>query len=83
MSLIGNVIAIAFAGNPGSINYAMFTSAFCMVVVLYGFASAFVETLAIPVVLMAVDVIATILSFVAGVVLAAKLHVHSCTNLVS
>lgn len=80
LALIGNVIAIAFAGNPSSINYAMFTSVFCMLVVLYGFVAAFVEPLAIPIALIAADGLATLFSFIAGVVLAAKLGVHSCSN---
>jgi hypothetical protein len=80
MSLIGNVIADAFAGNPSSINYAMFTATFSMIVVLYGFVAAFVEAFAIPIVLLILDGLATIFTFIAGVVLAAKLHVHSCNN---
>jgi hypothetical protein len=80
MALIGNVIAIAFAGNPSSINYAMFTSTFCMLVVLFGFAAAFVEALAMPIVLLVLDGLAVVFSFIAGVVLAAKLGAHSCTN---
>jgi len=80
LALIGNVIAIAFSGNPSSINYAMFTSVFCMLVVLYGFAAAFVDFLAIPIALIVADALATLFSFVAGVVLAARLGVHSCTN---
>jgi len=81
--LIGNVIADAFAGNPSVVNYAIFVSVFCMLVVLYGFTAAFVESLAIPIALMAADGLAAIFSFIAGVALAAKLHVHSCGNAVS
>jgi hypothetical protein len=61
----------------------MFTSVFCMLVVLYGFAAAFVESLAIPIALIVADGLATLFSFIAGVVLAAKLGVHSCSNDVS
>jgi len=80
LALIGNVIATAFAGNPSAVNYAIFVSVFSLLVVLYGFAAAFVESLAIPIALAAADALATIFSFIAGVVLAAKLHVHSCGN---
>jgi hypothetical protein len=80
LALIGNVIAIAFHGNPSSINYAMFTSVFCMLVVLYGLAAAFVDSLAIPIALIVADGLATLFSFIAGVVLAARLGVHSCNN---
>jgi len=83
LALIGNVIATAFAGNPSAVNYAIFVSVFSLLVVLYGFAAAFVESLAIPIALAVADALATIFSFIAGVVLAAKLHVHSCGNAVS
>src|SRR6266536_255552 len=81
--LIGNVIASAFAGNPSSINYAIFVAAFSWLVLIFGLAAAFVESLAIPVVMWALDGLATIFTFIAGVVLAAKLGVHSCGNHVS
>jgi hypothetical protein len=79
-ALIGNVIASAFAGNPSSINYAIFVSVFSWIVLLYGLVAAFAEGLAVPVVLWAMDGLAAILTFIAGVVLAAKLGVHSCGN---
>jgi hypothetical protein len=79
-ALIGNVIAEAFSGNPSSINYAMFTSVFSWVVVLYGIAALFVESLAIPLILGSMDILATLFNFIAGVVLAARLQVHSCNN---
>lgn len=79
-ALIGNVIADAFAGNPSSINYAIFTSVFCWVAVLYGIAALFSEALAYPLILGTMDILATFLTFIAGVVLAAKLGVHSCSN---
>jgi len=79
-ALIGNVIAEAFAGNPSSINYAMFAAAFSWVVLLYGLAAAFIEGLAITIVLAAMDVLAVLFTFIAGLVLAAKLGVHSCNN---
>jgi len=79
-ALVGNVIADAFAGNPSAINYAIFVAVFSWIVVFYGFAASFVEALAIPIVLLVLDGLATLLTFIAGVVLAAKLHVHSCGN---
>lgn len=82
-ALIGNVIASAFSGNPSSINYAIFVSVFSWIVLLYGMAAAFVESLAMPIVLGAMDLLATIFTFIAGVVLAAGLNVHSCNNRVS
>lgn len=84
MSLVGNVIALTFSGHhKAAVNYAMFTAAFCMVVVLYGFVAAVVEAVALPLVLIVVDGLAMIFSIIAGIVLAAKLTVHSCNNFVS
>lgn len=82
-ALVGNVIAEAFAGNAAAINYAIFVAAFSWVVLLFGGVAAFVTSLAIPVVLIVLDGLATLLTFIAGVVLAARLGVHSCGNVVS
>ncbi len=79
-TLIGNVIAGAFAGNASSINYAMFVSTFDMLVVLFGFAAVFMDLSAAGLIMVVLDVLATIFTFIAGVVLAAKLGVHSCSN---
>lgn len=81
-ALIGNVIASAFSGNPSSINYAIFVSVFCWIVLIYGFLAAFMESLAIPMALWVLDGLATLFTFIAGVVLAARLGVHSCNNTV-
>lgn len=78
LALVGNAIADAFSGNPSSVNFAIFVSTWSMLVLLYGVGAAFVDSLAIPVALMALDAISTLLTFIAGVVLAAKLGVHSC-----
>ena len=82
-ALVGNVIAEAFAGNASAINYAIFVAVFSWIVLLLGAAAAFIGALAIPVVMIALDAVATLLTFIAGVVLAAKLGVHSCSNSVS
>jgi len=79
-ALIGNVIAEAFAGNPSSINYAIFVAVFSWVVLLVWLLGMFVEIFAIPMVSIALDGIAALLTLIAGIVLAAKLHVHSCSN---
>ena len=83
LSLIGNVIAGAFAGNPSAVNYSIFVAIFCMLVVLFGIAGVFVESLAIPIALAVADGLAALFSVIAGIVLAAELHVHSCGNQVS
>lgn len=83
MALIGNVIATAFAGNPSSINYAIFVTVFDMLVVFFGFAAIFMDLSALGIIIAVADVLAAVFTFIAGVVLAAKLHVHSCSNSVS
>jgi len=80
MALIGNVIATAFAGNQSSINFAIFVTVLDMVVVLVGFGAAFMDLSSAGIFLAIGDLLAAIFTFVAGVVLAAKLGVHSCSN---
>jgi len=79
-ALVGNVIAEAITGNASAINYAIFVAVFSWIVLLYGFAAVFVESIAIPIALAVLDGLATLFTFIAGVVLAAKLGVHSCGN---
>lgn len=82
-ALIGNAIAEAFHGNPSSVNWAMAAAVFCWVPILYGLVASFMESIAIPVALMALDGITFVLSFIASLVLSVKLGVHSCGNKVS
>jgi hypothetical protein len=82
-ALVGNALDNIFTGSPASINYAMFAAAFSWIVLLYGLVAAFIESLAWPFVLIILDGLATLFTFVAAVVLAARLRVHSCTNVVS
>jgi hypothetical protein len=83
-ALIGNVIAEAFSGNPSSVNYAIFVAVFSWIVLLIGLVVAFTDLENIILqVLIALDALAVVFTFVAGVVLAAKLGVHSCGNTVS
>lgn len=81
-ALIGNVLAGKTSNSPPT-NYAMFTIVFCWLVWIYGMAAAIIESIAIPIVLIIVDAFATMFTFIAGVVLAAKLGAHSCNNRVS
>lgn len=82
-ALVGNAIDSMFAGSAASVNFVMFVAALDWIVVLYGLVAAFVESLAIPFVLLALDALATLFTLIAGIVLAARLRVHSCTNAVS
>jgi len=79
MALVGNAIARQAFSNS-SVNYAMFTTAWNWIVIIYGFAAAFIDGLNHPIIILTLEVLAVLFNFVAGVVLAAKLHVHSCGN---
>ncbi|KAG9248175.1 putative Non-classical export protein 2 [Calycina marina] len=79
-ALVGNAIQEAFAGNPSSVNFAIFAAVFALITVLYGLVAAFMDAVAVPILLMALDAISLVATFIAGVVLAAKLGVHSCGN---
>ena len=84
MSLIGNIIADAFGGNPSVINYSMFVAVFSMLSLFYLFAIAFKEDFAIhPALAMVLDVLNTIFFFCGAVALSADLGAHSCSNSVS
>jgi hypothetical protein len=81
MALIGNIIAGAFAGNPSSINYTMFVSAFSMFTLFYLVPASFNLDWAIhPIIMIVVDGLNCVFFFCAAIALAAKLTVHSCSN---
>lgn len=82
MALVGNMIADSIGGNHSAVNYAMFVSIFSMLSLFYLIFAAVKDAFP-PIITLALDVINTILFFIGGVVLAAKLHVHSCGNQVS
>ncbi|KAF7874009.1 hypothetical protein EAF04_002681 [Stromatinia cepivora] len=79
LALIAAAIDIQRAGK-NSVNYAMFTAVFSMIVVLYGLAAAFVESLAHPLVLAVMDGAAVGFNLLAGIILPGFLHAHSCSN---
>lgn len=82
MALVGNMIAQAFhGGNPASVNYAMFTSAFSMVSLFLLFPMTWKPEWGlhaiVPIIL---DALNAIFFFTSGIVLAARLGAHSCSN---
>lgn len=81
-ALLGNVIADASGGTPSQINYCMFAAVLSWIVLAIGFVGAFIESIPF-LVLLAADVLAIFFTFVAAVLLSAKLGVHSCGNAVS
>ncbi|KAM3079381.1 hypothetical protein ACMFMG_005813 [Clarireedia jacksonii] len=78
-ALVGNAIDIQHWGNS-SVNYAMFACVFAWIVLLYGAAASFVEALAVPIVIIVMDALATLFTLLAGIILAGYLNVHSCSN---
>jgi uncharacterized membrane protein len=80
-ALIGNVIANnvnASSGNESAINFTMFVAVLSWLAALYGLAAAVIESLAIPIVLLALDGLATLFTVIDGIVLAAKLRTTNC-----
>jgi len=81
MALVGNIIADAFNGNPSVINYTMFVAIFSMLSLFYLFLAAWTESAPGHALLPAIlDLLNTLFFFCGAVALAAKLHVHSCSN---
>ncbi|KAB8072730.1 membrane-associating domain-containing protein [Aspergillus leporis] len=81
MALVGNMIADSFAGNPATVNYTMFVSAFSMFTLFYLFPASINADWAIhPIIMIIIDTLNAIFFFTAGIALAAKLECHSCSN---
>lgn len=81
MALIGNMIAGAFSGNPATVNYAMFVSAFSMFTLFYLVPATINIDWAIhPIIVIVVDTLNAIFFLTAGIALAARLEAHSCSN---
>jgi hypothetical protein len=81
MALIGNIIAMAFAGNPATINYSMFTATFSIVSLFYLVPASFNINWAIhPIIMIVLDVLNNIFFLTCAIALAAKLECHSCSN---
>ncbi len=80
-ALVGNVIAsnINAAGSAeAAVNFAMFAVVLAWLAAIYGLAAHKVESLSMPIVLLALDGAATLFTAIAGIVLAAKLRATSC-----
>lgn len=84
MALIGNMIAEAFAGNPATVNYSMYTAAFSMLTLFYLVPASFNLDWALhPIIMIVVDLLNAIFFFACAIALAARLECHSCSNEVS
>ena len=83
MALIGNVIAMADAGNPATVNYAMFCASFSMVSLFYLIPASWNPDWSIhPIFMIILDVLNAIFFLTCGIALAARLECHSCSNIV-
>ncbi|KAK0741225.1 marvel domain-containing protein [Schizothecium vesticola] len=83
--LIGNVIAtnIDAAGSAtAAINFTMFVIVLSWLTTIFGLATAFVDRIAIPMALLAADGAASLFTFIAAIVLSAKLGVANCGAIV-
>ncbi|KAI1207372.1 marvel domain-containing protein [Annulohypoxylon truncatum] len=80
-ALIGNVIASNISGSESAVNFTMFVCALSWLAVLYGIISHFVPTVSIPVAALGLDSAATLFTFIAAVVLSAKLQAVNCSHL--
>jgi len=77
--LIGNAIAISVGGSPSAINFCMFVAVISWLAIIFGFAvDFFLGSLAGVAAI--VEGVVALFSVIAGIVLAAKLGVHSCGN---
>jgi hypothetical protein len=82
-ALIGNVIAnnINATGSAESaVNFSMFVIVLSWLVTLLGLAAGIAEALAVPIILLAADGLATLFTLIDGIVLAAKLRAVNCSN---
>ena len=81
MALVGNMIALAFSGNPSIVNYDMFVAVFSMLSLFYlllvAFNDGFTGHPALP---LALDALNVLFFFCGAVAMAAILKCHSCSN---
>ncbi|KAH1292239.1 hypothetical protein KXX11_009700 [Aspergillus fumigatus] len=81
MALIGNINAMAFAGNPATINYSMFTATFSIISLFYLVPASINLNWAIhPIIMIVLDVLNNIFFLTCAIALAARLECHSCSN---
>ncbi|KAK3953927.1 marvel domain-containing protein [Pseudoneurospora amorphoporcata] len=80
-ALIGNVIALDVAASSSAraaIDFSMFVIVFSWLAALFGLAASLYQRIAIPLVMLALDALATLFTVIAGIVLAAKLGAVNC-----
>lgn len=81
MALIGNMLDNAFSGNPGTVNYAMYTAAFSLFTLFYLVpASVNIDWSGHPIIMIVLDTLNAIFFLASGIALAAKLQCRDCSN---
>ncbi|KKA28602.1 hypothetical protein TD95_003947 [Thielaviopsis punctulata] len=84
-ALLGNVIASNIDGSSSgstTLNYSMWALVLCWIACLYGLGAAFVPAMAIPIVLVVLDSLATLFMFIDAIVLSARIKAVDCSRLV-
>lgn len=79
-ALCGNALASNIRGPVATLNWTMFVVAWSWVASLYGLAAVFFSVLAVPVILLALDGMATLLTFIDSIVLSARLMAVNCSS---
>lgn len=82
-ALLGNVIATTNNGalvSRAGVNFSMFVTVLAWLGAIYGLAVAFVESLAIPMAVMAADGLVVLFTLIDAIVLAALLRLPNCAN---
>jgi Zn-dependent membrane protease YugP len=80
-ALIGNLIASNINGHMVTINFSMFVAALSWVAILFGLVAAVIAALALPIVLLSLDILAVLFTFIDAIVLAAETRAPNCSNL--
>ncbi|KAF2967613.1 hypothetical protein GQX73_g5945 [Xylaria multiplex] len=81
--LLGNVRANtqhATASATAAINFSIFVCAVAWIAVIYSIIAHIVSIVAVPIVALALDSLATLFTFISAVVLSAKLTTANCAN---
>ncbi|KAM3498152.1 hypothetical protein MY10362_008517 [Beauveria mimosiformis] len=81
--LIGNVIAQddnASTSARAAVNFTMFVTALSWVVCLYGIVATVISNLGMPIVLLVLDVLGVLFTFISAIVLAARIGNTNCSK---
>ncbi|TQW00678.1 hypothetical protein V2A60_001734 [Cordyceps javanica] len=83
--LIGNVIAQdnhASTSARAAVNFTMFVTALSWVVCLYGMVAGVISSLSMPIILIVLDGLGVLFTFISAIVLAARIGNTNCSNTV-